>query len=380
MKRFGKTLVFLLFSFACAAQVPKFSNDFLSIGVGARAQGMGNVHASIVDDVTAGFWNPAGLSRIEGTFQIGVKHAEWFAGIGQYDYLAVAKPIRYSELNRTFGVSFIRFAIDDIPNTLDLIEADGSINFDNITGFTAGDYAGIISYAQDTHIKGLSLGGSVKVIHRRAGKFAQAWGFGIDLGLTYQTGNWHFGVTGKDITSTFNAWNFNFSESDRATLAITGNEIPDNSIEITTPRVILGVGYQAKLAEQISVLVATDLTFTTDGKRNVLINSSFLNIDPAFGMEIAYKDFIFVRGGINNFQKAVSGANVGNQTITAQPNLGAGVKINRIRLDYALTDVGDVSQVLYSHIFSIILDLKLSRRRQASRGPGIPERIIEQID
>ncbi|MEM6726027.1 MAG: PorV/PorQ family protein [Bacteroidota bacterium] len=380
MKRLGKTLVFLFFGFACSGQVAKFSNDFLSIGVGARAQAMGNVQVSIVDDVTAGFWNPAGLSRIEGTFQIGVKHAEWFAGIGQYDYLAVAKPIRFSELNRTIGVSFIRFAIDDIPNTLDLIEADGSINFDNISGFTAGDYAGIVSYAQDTHIEGLSIGGSVKVIHRRAGKFAQSWGFGVDLGLTYQTGNWFFGLSGKDITSTFNAWSFNFSEADQATLAITGNEVPDNSIEITTPRVILGAGYRARLAKQISVLVATDLSFTTDGQRNVLINSSFLNIDPAFGMEIAYKDFVFVRGGINNFQKAISGPNVGNQTITAQPNLGAGVKFNRIRLDYALTDVGDVSQVLYSHIFSIILDLKLSRRKQASRGPGIPERIIEQID
>lgn len=342
---------------------------------------MGNVQVSIAQDVTSAFWNPAGLTGIQGDFQIAVKHAEWFAGIGQYDYLAVAKPIRFSELKRIVAISLIRFAIDDIPNTLDLIEGDGTLNFDNITSFSAGDYAGLISYAQETNIEGLSLGGSVKVIHRRAGKFAQAWGFGIDIGVNYQIKDrWFFGITGKDITSTFNAWQFNFSESDQATLALTDNTVPDNSIEITTPRIVLGAAYKAQLTKKLSILAATDLTFTTDGQRNVLINSSFLNIDPAFGIELDYGDLVFLRGGINNVQKAATASNVSNQTISAQPNLGAGVKINRIRLDYALTDVGDVSQVLYSHIFSVIIDLKISRKRRNSSKTGTPERIIEQID
>jgi hypothetical protein len=43
------------------------------------------------------------------------------------------------------------------------------------------------------------------VIHRSVGKFAKAWGFGLDAGMQIHLKNWRFGVTGRDITSTFNA-------------------------------------------------------------------------------------------------------------------------------------------------------------------------------
>ena len=62
------------------------------------------------------------------------------------------------------------------------------------------------------------MGGNVKIIHRKAGDFAKAWGFGIDVGLQYEKGPWRFGAVGKDITSTFNAWTFKFTEKEKEIL------------------------------------------------------------------------------------------------------------------------------------------------------------------
>ena len=50
---------------------PKYSNEFLSIGVGAKNFGMGNSVISNVDDVTAGYYNPAGLLKIKKNMQAG---------------------------------------------------------------------------------------------------------------------------------------------------------------------------------------------------------------------------------------------------------------------------------------------------------------------
>ena len=172
-------LGFLTTSFA-----QKYSNEFLSIGVGAAAQSMGNAQVASVSDATSGFWNPAGLANIKSDMQVSLMHAEWFASIGNYDYLSIAKPI--SDGKRTLGLSIIRFGIDNIPNTLSLYESDGTINYDNIKPFSAVDYAFLFSYAQKLKSDKLSIGGSAKVIHRTIGPFATSWGFGFDAGLQFE--------------------------------------------------------------------------------------------------------------------------------------------------------------------------------------------------
>ena len=89
-----------------AQSAPKFSNEFLSIGVGARALGMSNAYVTSVNDVTSGYWNPSGLMGIEKDFQVGLMHAEYFAGIAKYDYGAFAAKI---DTASAFGFSLIRF-------------------------------------------------------------------------------------------------------------------------------------------------------------------------------------------------------------------------------------------------------------------------------
>ncbi len=333
---------------------PKYSNEFLSIGISARALGMSNSVVASVKDVTAGYWNPAGLTLIESDIQIGVMHAEYFAGIAKYDYGSIAIPL--PEKNATVALSLIRFGVDDIPNTLFLIEPDGSINYDNITAFSVADYAFLGSYATKLKWQNLRLGGNIKVVHRQAGSFATAWGFGLDAGAQMDLNNWKFGATFKDITSTFNAWSFSFTEEEKAVLLATGNVVPENSLEITTPKLILGAAYDFTLNENFGLLAEINADITSDGRRNVLVSAEPFSVDPHIGIEADYKEFIYLRAGLGNVQRYIPD-DLYEEAWTMQPNLGLGIEIGPVQLDYAYTNIGKQSEVLYSHVFSLLFNI-----------------------
>jgi hypothetical protein len=328
---------------------PKYSNEFLSIGVGARAFGMSNVQTAIANDVTSAYWNPAGLLQIRSKYEVALMHSEYFAGIAKYDYAGFATPI---DSQSVIAVSAIRFGIDDIPDTRFLYDAGGNLNYNNIKYFSAADYAFLLSYARKSNlIPGLRLGANFKIIHRIVGNFANSWGFGLDAGAQYQRKGWLFGVMGRDITTTFNAWNHN-TELVKDVYAQTGNVIPDNSIEITLPKLIFGVARSFKIKQKFGLLAAADLDFTFDGKRNVVIKSKLTSIDPHMGIEADYKKIVFLRFGLGNIQQIKDFDNKKHTEV--QPNFGIGIKINnKFFIDYALTDLGNASSALYSNVFSL---------------------------
>lgn len=352
-----KLLLFagLINSFHSAqAQFSKYSNEFMAIGVSARGLAMSGSQVASVDDVTSGYWNPAGLIAIEDGMQISAMHSEYFAGIANYDYASVAAPIGYGD--KYVGLSLIRFGVDDIPNTLFLVEPDGSINYDNITSFSAIDFAALFSYAQKTGIDGLRIGGNAKLIRRSVGDFAGSWGAGIDIGVQFDYGNLKLGAVAKDVTTTFNAWSFNFTEAQQQIFINTGNEVPTNSIELTAPRVVVGGAYYFQLGNNFSVLPELDCDITTDGKRNVIATAGPFSFDPHMGVEGGYKQSVFLRAGIGNIQKTFDDATNQKQT-SLQPNVGVGLNFKNVRIDYALTDLGNLSESLYSNVFSLRITL-----------------------
>lgn len=327
---------------------PKYSNEFLAIGVGARGLAMSNSQIASVQDVTAGYWNPAGLLGIQSDLQVAAMHSEYFAGIAKFDYAAIGK-----SLDSTSAASFsvVRFGVDDIPNTTELIDAEGNINYDRITSFSAADYGFVFSYARKTNIPGLHLGGSAKIIYRQVGDFANSWGFGVDAGAQYRYKDWVFAAVARDVTSTFNAWSFNLDERTQEVFQLTGNEIPQNSIELTLPRLLLGAARQFDFGEKFSLLAEANVDMTFDGKRNVLIRSNPLSFDPHMGIEASYQGIVYLRAGLGNIQRIET---LNDETeYSMQPNIGLGLRIKQLYIDYALTDIGDQSAALFSNVFSL---------------------------
>lgn len=371
IKRISCAILLVLTGFgfqAGAQQVRKYSNDFLSIGIGARGLAMSNAQIASVSDVTAGYYNPAGLAFVNNDIQLAAMHAEYFAGIAKYDYAALAVPIM--DKTRTLGFTFIRFGVDDIPNTLNLFNSDGSVNYNNIRSFSVGDYGIYLHYAQKIKVpKGdLAVGVSPKVIYRKAGSFANAIGFGIDLGLQYRYKGWRFGFMGRDLTSTFNAWKFHFTDSEKQILTQTGNELPVNSLEITMPRFWFGASYEYRYKNIFRIQPEISFDLTTDGKRNVLVKGKPVSMDMNFGLEVSFVDIVYLRTGMGNIQSSTD--DLGKKITTFQPNIGAGVGYKGyVRVDYAYTDIGDKSDALYSHVVSLHLGINKGMKKTAKPSP-----------
>ncbi len=230
VKRFYITLLILIsvlmipVSSMYAQSISKYAGEFLSTGVGARALGVGSAFVGVANDVTAGYWNAAGLAELKNKQAIAM-HSERFAGIVTYDYAAYGQPYK---ADRAIAFSVIRLGVDGIPNTTDALldygsdgipgtnDPDGSegngqlddgerLDENKITRFGDSEWAMFLSYGRQYTDK-LAYGGSVKFL-RKAFADHSAHGLGFDVGVRYKLReNMFFGANVQDVTTTLLAW------------------------------------------------------------------------------------------------------------------------------------------------------------------------------
>tara|TARA_R100001369_G_scaffold2859_1_gene9299 strand:- start:83402 stop:84388 length:987 start_codon:yes stop_codon:yes gene_type:complete len=328
----------------------------MNIGVDAASLGMSNAVVSQTNDVNSGYWNPAGLVHLEDN-QLALMHSSYFANIANFNYIAYGMPL---DKESAIGISLIRFGVDDILDTTQLIDDQGNINYDRISTFSTADYGLTFSYARKLPLDGLNFGVNAKIIRRIIGDFASSWGFGLDVGIQFESGNnWKFGLMARDISTTYNAWSINEEKFEQISGAVEGEnqELPETT-EITIPKLQLGVSKKWIINYDYTILGAVNLNARFE-ENNDVFSTSFASINPALGFEFGYADLVFLRTGFGNFQNERQLDN--SENLTFQPNFGVGFKYKGIQIDYAFTDIGDQSAALYSNVFSLKIDFGVFR-------------------
>lgn len=335
--------------------VRKYSNEFLSIGAGARGLAMGGAVISNQNDVYSPMWNPAGLLGIDRDWQGAAMHAEYFESIAKYDYLAFAKPLDNN--GGVFAISIVRLGIDNILNTTQLIDPEGNIDYDKITSFSQSDYAALLSYA--FHPGGnqkLDVGVNAKLVYRNVGKFASGYGFGFDIGAIYHSDDgWNYGALLKDATTTVNFWTVNQKELSTLVNGEEFNPAPKDKLEITMPKLNIGVSKNFELSREFELLPEAGLNVDF-AKTAAVISTDFASITPYAGAELKFQDLIFVRVGLNRFQTITDIENL-KRKVSFQPSAGIGIKYQGLTLDYAITNSGIGGSNFYSNFFSLKLDM-----------------------
>jgi len=333
-------------------EVRKYANDFLEIGVSARNLAMGKSGIMSSAGPWSLYWNPSLIPRYNGDFMVGYMHAIYMGGIAQYDYLGISKKF---DTVGGLSVGFLRIGIDDIPNTLEFMDETGGLHWDKISYFSASDNALLIGYA--TVWRNLTVGFTGKFIYRKVGKWAQAYGFGIDISSTFSHNDILIGLVIRDITTTNTLWVYTPDQAMINAFQMTGNELPERSTETSLPSVRVAVSKRMNLGKNFSAVPEIVATSYTDGMRNAFITSKVVSIDVNGGLELSYRNIVFVRWGFYNVQKVR--AFMGNyHRTTATLTGGIGIKIGKLNIDYSYLNLGGVSPLPYSHVFSASLTIE----------------------
>jgi len=332
----------------------KYGGDFLSIGAGARALGMGSAYVAVADEVTAAYWNPAGLNGIT-NYQGSYMHSERFSGVVSFDYAGFVLPAN----NRgVLALSVFRQGVDNIKNTLNVYnDANGIPDPSQITTFSATDMAVYITYANVFRDK-MNWGVSAKVINSRLGPFADAWGYSLDVGIQKRTDNLSWGINLMDATTLMKFWSV-----DRDALAnigdIYGDEIPVGQNERVLPTLKAGVAKRFNLPDLV-VTTAADVDVRFEGRKAFYLNMGDISYEPNIGAEFSYKELIQIRAGLTQFSTDTL-----SSKLYVNPTVGAGVTIGMVQVDYGFSrspfDLGN------THRLSLMFNLPRREPQVARR-------------
>jgi len=330
------SVLFLVVEIKSQTVFAKYAGEFMAIGVGGRPLAMGGAFVAVANDITAAYYNPAGLANLNYP-QISLMHAEHFGNLVNYDYASVAIPYG---TDMSFGISAIRLGIDGIPNTTKAavdVDGDGIINFsdvnsrDNldyskITEFSNQDLAFYLSFAK-RHSENFFYGANVKIIRRDIGDFGGATGIGFDVGALYSPyQNLFIGANIQDVTTTLVAWN-------------TGRN------ELVSPTLKVGTAYMLEaLAGVITPAIDFDVRF--ENRRYASnFNLGPVSFDVHSGLEYRFKDLFAIRAGYSDVK---------------QFTVGAGIKLPKLNIDYSFArfSMSELDRLPDTHRISLILTLE----------------------
>jgi hypothetical protein len=293
--------VLIMMIMPSALHAAKYAGEPFYLGVGAQALGMGGAFSAAASDVTAGFWNPAGLAFISSK-EAAFMHAETFGSLLNHDYLAFAMPLGSD--GRKFGaVSLTRLGGGGVKIT----EWDLNTNRPRIIREeNHADYQLILSYALNQSPR-LNLGANAKIIYRDI-PTSSAYGLGADIGATYQAFEFlTAALVVKDFTTTLLSYDTGTKES-------------------IYPTVIAGLRFN-KNWNDFEFMLTADGDFRFENLKDAAeFWMGSISLDTHWGAQAGYKDMLFARGGVDIGRLA----------------LGGGIKIMPFQIDFAYLKYNDL--------------------------------------
>jgi len=333
-------IVLIVIQGVSAQQIAKYAGEFLSIGVGGRALGLGGAYAALANDASAAYWNPAALARLNYP-EFMLMHDERFGGMVNYDFGAVAIP--YSN-NATIAVSLMRLGVDGIPDSRDAgVDANGNyvprgqyqnavrIDESKITYFNSADWALYFTYSKRMS-NNLTYGINLKIL-RRGLEVASATGIGFDVGVLYSPReNWFVAANAQDVTTTLIAWS-------------TGTN------ELISPTLKLGTAYFIDLFQgRFAPTMDVDVRFENRQFASIA-HLGPISFDPHMGLEFDYKNTVALRIGYSDVK---------------QLTLGAGIHLRKLDIDYSFARFSAENDLGDTHRISLRMILREARFARAT--------------
>jgi hypothetical protein len=287
----------ILLALHSSPEAAKYAGEPFHIGVGARALGMGGAFAAVADDVTSGFWNPAGLSVLRGKQAI-LMHSEMFGSLLNHDYIAFACPLRSALGSAVGAVSLTRLGGGGIK----LTRWDPNLNrvvVDKESGHA--DYQLVLSYGMSKSER-LRIGASAKLLYRDIADNS-AFGIGADLGAQFDVSNYAtVALMIRDATTTL----LSYDDSSRTK-------------ESVFPTIIPGIAV-SRTVREFTVTVSADAELKFEHYQEAAqFWMGSASADTRFGLEIGFQNVAFGR----------IGSDLGRLT------LGSGIAVSMVELDIA---------------------------------------------
>jgi hypothetical protein len=314
----------------------KYAGEFMAVGGGARALGMGGAFAAVANDASTVFWNPSGISGFDRR-QALFMHSERFGQLVNYNFASFVMPTNLlsQEREASFGFALIHLGVDDIliTNNIPILNDNGNGILERDLGEQLAEYDVALLPTESNNDFALfgtfamktdygRVGGTLKLLYSDAIDGYSSTGIGLDLGFLHRDilPQFDVGIKLQNITGTYISWS-------------------SGTNEFITPSVKLGTAYILKHPSlNGSVLLVADADFYFEDRRN---GSQFwsgnTSADLHVGGELQFQERVMVRGGIDS----------GN------PTAGAGVRFSFLGFDYAYLHHDDFEA---THRVSVLAD------------------------
>ncbi len=346
--RLFRTILIIAFLFAAAFAVQgayaqsfrAYAGEFLGLGVGARSLALGGSTVAISDDVTAGYWNPAGLTSIDyPTF--GAMHEARFDNTVQYNYGAFALPIGASS---TIALSVLQIGIDNIKDTrsawIDLnhdgiFNGEDYVDYTKVTSFGNHDWTVLLSYAKKyDSLNTFSYGATAKFVMRKLDEENSATGLGVDIGVRYSPmPHVELGAVARDITTTL--------------LSYTSG-----TKELVAPSLDMSGAYYWFVSSDgfHKIIPTAQLDMRFDNLGSVApVHVGPISLNYHLGAEYQFGTLFAIRAGYNDMK---------------QISVGAGISLPKLHLDYSFLSFSQQDQLGNTHRISFAFTLESPKSKR----------------